>query len=59
LVETLHFIIWIVVVKLLSFWLIASGFGYGKIAGIIKPHDPIVVCQKVGDSSLVKIIELE
>ncbi|KAI5054100.1 hypothetical protein GOP47_0031007, partial [Adiantum capillus-veneris] len=32
---------------------------HGKSAGIIKPHDRIVVCQKVGDSSVVKIIELE
>ncbi|KAJ7279824.1 hypothetical protein O6H91_Y377000 [Diphasiastrum complanatum] len=32
---------------------------HGKAAGIIKPHDRIVVCQKVGDSSVVKIIELE
>ncbi|KAJ7549454.1 hypothetical protein O6H91_07G053800 [Diphasiastrum complanatum] len=32
---------------------------HGKAAGIIKPHDRIVVCQKVGNSSVVKIIELE
>eukprot|EP00252_Welwitschia_mirabilis_P010002 TRINITY_DN2301_c0_g1_i1.p1 TRINITY_DN2301_c0_g1~~TRINITY_DN2301_c0_g1_i1.p1 ORF type:complete len:528 (+),score=104.18 TRINITY_DN2301_c0_g1_i1:113-1696(+) len=32
---------------------------HGKIAGIIKPHDRIVVFQKVGDSSVVKIIELD
>ncbi|KAH9550425.1 hypothetical protein CY35_10G071800 [Sphagnum magellanicum] len=32
---------------------------HGKAAGIVKSHDRIVVCQKVGDSSLVKIIELE
>lgn len=32
---------------------------HGKAAGIIKPHDRIVVFQKVGDSSVVKIIELE
>lgn len=31
----------------------------GKTAGIIKPHDRVVVCQKVGDASVVKIIELE
>ncbi|KAK2634169.1 hypothetical protein Ddye_028961 [Dipteronia dyeriana] len=32
---------------------------HGKAGGIIKPHDRIVVCQKVGDASVVKIIELE
>ncbi|KAF7113009.1 hypothetical protein RHSIM_RhsimUnG0170300 [Rhododendron simsii] len=32
---------------------------HGKATGLIKPHDRIVVCQKVGDASVVKIIELE
>lgn len=32
---------------------------HGKASGLIKPHDRIVVCQKVGDASVVKIIELE
>ncbi|GAB2276848.1 hypothetical protein Dimus_011560 [Dionaea muscipula] len=32
---------------------------HGKASGIIKPHDRVVVCQKVGDASVVKIIELE
>ncbi|KAK4283967.1 hypothetical protein QN277_000863 [Acacia crassicarpa] len=32
---------------------------HGKAFGIIKPHDRVVVCQKLGDSSVVKIIELE
>ncbi|MQL76942.1 hypothetical protein Taro_009335 [Colocasia esculenta] len=32
---------------------------HGKASGIIKPHDRVVVCQKVGDSSVVKIIELD
>ncbi|KAH7547796.1 hypothetical protein ACOSP7_032970 [Xanthoceras sorbifolium] len=32
---------------------------HGKAHGIIKPHDRVVICQKVGDSSVVKIIELE
>ena len=32
---------------------------HGKALGIIKSHDRIVVCQKVGDASVVKIIELE
>ena len=32
---------------------------HGKAAGIVKAHDRIVVCQKVGDSSVVKIIELD
>lgn len=32
---------------------------YGKASGVIKSHDRVVICQKVGDSSVVKIIELE
>ncbi|KAL8159696.1 hypothetical protein V2J09_001233 [Rumex salicifolius] len=32
---------------------------YGKAMGIIKPHDRVVVFQKVVDASVVKIIELE
>ncbi|PKU79541.1 pyruvate kinase 1, cytosolic [Dendrobium catenatum] len=32
---------------------------YGKASGVIKTHDRVVVCQKVGDASVVKIIELE
>jgi pyruvate kinase len=32
---------------------------HGKAAGIVKAHDRVVVCQKVGDSSVVKIIELD
>lgn len=32
---------------------------HGKAAGFIKSHDRVVVCQKVGDASVVKIIELE
>eukprot|EP00268_Persea_americana_P013077 TRINITY_DN156_c0_g1_i4.p1 TRINITY_DN156_c0_g1~~TRINITY_DN156_c0_g1_i4.p1 ORF type:complete len:535 (+),score=109.84 TRINITY_DN156_c0_g1_i4:107-1606(+) len=32
---------------------------HGKASGLIKPHDRVVVCQKVGDASVVKIIELE
>eukprot|EP00897_Mesotaenium_endlicherianum_P004723 jgi/Mesen1/4279/ME000022S03560 len=32
---------------------------HGKAAGIIKIHDRIVVVQKLGDSAVVKIIELE
>lgn len=32
---------------------------HGKAFGVIKSHDRIVVCQKVGDASVVKIIELE
>lgn len=32
---------------------------HGKAAGVIKPRDRVVVCQKVGDASVVKIIELE
>ncbi|KAK6933489.1 Pyruvate kinase, C-terminal [Dillenia turbinata] len=32
---------------------------HGKASGLIKPHDRVIVCQKVGDASVVKIIELE
>lgn len=32
---------------------------HGKALGLVKSHDRVVVCQKVGDASLVKIIELE
>jgi pyruvate kinase len=32
---------------------------HGKAVGVIKSHDRVVVCQKVGDASVVKIIELE
>ncbi|KAJ9553743.1 hypothetical protein OSB04_017788 [Centaurea solstitialis] len=32
---------------------------HGKASGIVKSHDRVVVCQKVGDDSVVKIIELE
>ncbi|GLT75072.1 hypothetical protein SLA2020_468230 [Shorea laevis] len=32
---------------------------HGKAAGVIKSHDRVVVCQKVGDTYVVKIIELE
>ncbi|KAL9249731.1 Pyruvate kinase 1, cytosolic-like protein [Drosera capensis] len=32
---------------------------HGKASGVIKPHDRVVVCQKMSDASVVKIIELE
>nr|CBX25394.1 hypothetical_protein [Oryza brachyantha] len=32
---------------------------HGKASGVIKSHDRVVVCQKVGDSSVVKILELD
>ncbi|GJU72968.1 pyruvate kinase 1, cytosolic-like protein [Tanacetum coccineum] len=32
---------------------------HGRTIGVIKPHDRVVVCQKVGDDSVDKIIELE
>uniref|UniRef100_A0A1D1XT31 Pyruvate kinase n=1 Tax=Anthurium amnicola TaxID=1678845 RepID=A0A1D1XT31_9ARAE len=32
---------------------------HGKASGVIKPHDRVVICQKVGDTSVVKIIELD
>ncbi|CAO2833227.1 unnamed protein product [Amaranthus hypochondriacus] len=31
---------------------------HGKASGVIKSHDRVVVCQKLGDASVVKIIEL-
>ncbi|XP_020581436.1 pyruvate kinase 1, cytosolic [Phalaenopsis equestris] len=31
---------------------------YGIASGVIKAHDRVVVCQKVGDASVVKIVEL-
>ncbi|KAF3642615.1 putative nucleomorphin-like [Capsicum annuum] len=31
----------------------------GKASGVVKSHDRVVVCQKVGDAAVVKIIELE
>ncbi|CAA2962504.1 Pyruvate kinase, cytosolic isozyme, partial [Olea europaea subsp. europaea] len=36
-----------------------AALDHGKASGVIKPHDRVVVCQKVDDASLVKIIELE
>ncbi|OMO77901.1 Pyruvate kinase [Corchorus olitorius] len=32
---------------------------HGKASGVIKPHDRVVVCQKLGDASVVKILELD
>ncbi|XP_022745824.1 pyruvate kinase 1, cytosolic-like isoform X2 [Durio zibethinus] len=32
---------------------------HGKASGVVKSQDRVVVCQKVGDASVVKIIELE
>ncbi|MCD7454039.1 hypothetical protein HAX54_023306 [Datura stramonium] len=32
---------------------------HGKASGVVKSHDRVVICQKVGDASVVKIIELE
>nr|KAJ0190238.1 hypothetical protein LSAT_V11C800397970 [Lactuca sativa] len=32
---------------------------HGKAIGLIKSHDRVVICQKVGDDSVVKIIELQ
>ncbi|XP_010543595.1 PREDICTED: pyruvate kinase 1, cytosolic-like [Tarenaya hassleriana] len=32
---------------------------HGKASGLVKPHDRVVICQKVGDDSVVKIIELD
>lgn len=32
---------------------------YGMASGVLKSRDRVVVCQKIGDTSVVKIIELE
>ncbi|KAG5239613.1 pyruvate kinase, cytosolic isozyme [Salix suchowensis] len=32
---------------------------HGKASGLIKPHDRVVVCQKLGEAYVVKILELE
>ena len=32
---------------------------YAKSSGLLKPHDRLVVFQKIGDSSVVEIIELD
>ncbi|XP_031278497.1 pyruvate kinase 1, cytosolic-like isoform X2 [Pistacia vera] len=32
---------------------------HGKASGVIKSHDRVVVCQKLGDAAVIKIIELE
>ncbi|KAM7268658.1 hypothetical protein ACFE04_010824 [Oxalis oulophora] len=32
---------------------------HGKACGVIKPHDRVVIFQKVGEASVVKILELE
>jgi pyruvate kinase len=32
---------------------------HGKASGLIKSHDRVLVCQKVGDAYMVKIIELD
>eukprot|EP00271_Cylindrocystis_brebissonii_P007788 TRINITY_DN214_c0_g2_i2.p1 TRINITY_DN214_c0_g2~~TRINITY_DN214_c0_g2_i2.p1 ORF type:complete len:530 (+),score=138.56 TRINITY_DN214_c0_g2_i2:147-1736(+) len=32
---------------------------HGKAAGLLKAHDRVVVCQKLGDSAVVKIIDYE
>ncbi|XP_068344767.1 pyruvate kinase 1, cytosolic-like [Pyrus communis] len=32
---------------------------HGRVAGVVKSHDRVVICQKVGDASVIKIIELE
>ncbi|CAN6703688.1 unnamed protein product [Malus baccata var. baccata] len=32
---------------------------HGKAIGVIKSHDRVVICQKIGDTSVIKIMELE
>ncbi|TQE08945.1 hypothetical protein C1H46_005328 [Malus baccata] len=32
---------------------------HGKATGVVKSHDRVVICQKVGDTSVIKIMELE
>ncbi|XP_010269337.1 PREDICTED: pyruvate kinase 2, cytosolic-like [Nelumbo nucifera] len=34
-------------------------FDHGKSVGLLKPNDQVVVFQKIGDSSVVKIVELQ
>lgn len=34
-------------------------YSHGKSLGLLKPNDQVVVFQKVGDSSVVKIVEYE
>ncbi|PIA62269.1 hypothetical protein AQUCO_00200332v1 [Aquilegia coerulea] len=34
-------------------------FDHGKVSCVIKSHDRVVICQKVGDASVRKIIEFE
>ncbi|KAJ4775650.1 Pyruvate kinase [Rhynchospora pubera] len=36
-----------------------AAIDYCKKAGIVKPNDRVAVCQKVGDASVVKILELD
>ncbi|KAJ4851570.1 hypothetical protein Tsubulata_034339 [Turnera subulata] len=36
-----------------------AALDHGKAKGFIKSHDRVVICQKVGDASVVKILELE
>ncbi|XP_048442024.1 pyruvate kinase 1, cytosolic [Pyrus x bretschneideri] len=32
---------------------------HGKATGVVKSHDRVVICQKIGDTSVIKIMELE
>ncbi|XP_009361441.2 pyruvate kinase 1, cytosolic [Pyrus x bretschneideri] len=32
---------------------------HGKAIGVVKSHDRVVICQKIGDTSVIKIMELE
>lgn len=58
LVETLDSITYIVVVKLYVILAhLQVALDHGEVVG--KSHDRIIVCQKVSDPLLVKIIELE
>ncbi|KAF3775380.1 Pyruvate kinase 2 [Nymphaea thermarum] len=38
---------------------LALALEHGKNAGLVKPHDRIVVFEKIGDSSVVKIVEVD
>lgn len=53
------FLLTVVLYYLFLGFLFQVALDHGKAAGIVKAHDRIVVCQKVGDSSVVKIIELD
>ena len=38
---------------------IKLALNYGRSVGIVKPFDRVIIFEKIGDSSVVKIIECE